>query len=78
LIFEALRFRPINSMVGRVAKQDHSLAAGEQHQTLIRKGTRVSALTWSAMFDPGVLDAPAEFRPDRPRLPLPALRHGAA
>src|SRR5207302_590010 len=66
LIFEALRFRPINPMVVRVAKEDYSLAAGEQHQTLIRKGTTVFALTWSAMFDPRVLQAPEEFRPDRP------------
>ena len=66
LIFEALRFRPINPMVVRVAKEDYRLAAGEPHQTLIRKGTTVFALTWSAMFDPRVLDAPEEFRPDRP------------
>jgi cytochrome P450 len=66
LIFEALRFRPINPMVARVAKEDYRLGAGEPHQTLIRKGTTVFALTWSAMFDPRVLDAPEEFRPDRP------------
>src|SRR5271166_1746856 len=66
LIFEALRFRPINPMVVRVAKEDYRLAAGKPHQTLIRKGTTVFALTWSAMFDPRVLDAPEEFRPDRP------------
>jgi cytochrome P450 len=65
-VFEALRFRPINPMVVRVAKEDYRLAAGERHQTLIRKGTTVFALTWSAMFDPRVLDAPEEFRPDRP------------
>lgn len=66
VIFEALRFGPINPMVVRVAKEDYCLAAGEPHQTLIRKGTTVFALTWSAMFDPRVLDAPEEFRPDRP------------
>jgi cytochrome P450 len=66
LVFEALRFRPINPMVVRVAKEDYRLAAGEPHQTLIRKGTVVFALTWSAMFDPRVLEAPEEFRPDRP------------
>jgi cytochrome P450 len=65
-VFEALRFGPINPMVVRVAKEDYSLAAGEPHRTLIRKGTIVFALTWSAMFDPRVLDAPEEFRPDRP------------
>lgn len=66
LIFEALRFRPINPMVVRVAKEDYRLAAGQPHETLIRKGTTVFALTWSAMFDPRVLDAPEEFRPGRP------------
>ena len=66
LIFEALRFRPINPMVQRVAKEDYRLAAGQPHETLIRKGTNVFALTWSAMFDPRVLEAPEEFRPDRP------------
>jgi hypothetical protein len=39
-------------MVVRVAKQDYHLAAGEPHQTLIRGGITVFALTWSAMFDP--------------------------
>jgi cytochrome P450 len=66
LVFEALRFRPINPMVQRVAKQDYRLAAGEPHETLIRKGTSVFALTSSAMFDPRVLEAPEQFRPDRP------------
>ena len=66
LIFESLVFSPINPMVVRVAKEDYRLAAGKPHQTLIRKGTAVFALTWSAMFDPRVLDAPEEFRPDRP------------
>jgi cytochrome P450 len=66
LVFEALRFSPINPMVQRVAKQDYRLAAGELHETLIRKGTSVFALTWSAMFDPRVVDAPEQFRPDRP------------
>ena len=66
LIFEALRFSPINPMVVRVAKEDYQLAAAEPHQTLIAKGTTVFALTWSAMFDPRVLDAPEEFRTNRP------------
>jgi cytochrome P450 len=66
LVFEALRFRPINPMVARLVKEDYCLAAGEPHQTLIRKGTTVFALTWSAMFDPRVLDEPEEFRPGRP------------
>lgn len=66
LIFEALRFAPINPMVVRVAEEDYQLAAAEPQATRIAKGTTVFALTWSAMFDPRVLDAPEEFRPDRP------------
>jgi cytochrome P450 len=67
LVFEALRFRPINPMVVRVAKEDYRLGAGEPHETLIRKGTTVFALTWSAMFDPRAMDAPEQFRFDRPQ-----------
>jgi cytochrome P450 len=66
LVFEALRFQPINPMVVRVAKEDYRLGAGEPHETLIRQGTAVFALTWSAMFDPRVMDAPEQFRSDRP------------
>jgi cytochrome P450 len=66
LVFEALRFSPINPMVVRVAKEDYRLAAGEPHEMLIPRGTTVFALTWSAMFDPQVVEAPEEFRPGRP------------
>ena len=65
-MFEALRFRPINPMVVRVAKEDYHLAAGEPHATLIPKGSTIFALTWSAMFDQRVLARPEEFRPGRP------------
>lgn len=66
LVFEALRFAPINPMIVRVTQEDYLLAAGEPHQTLIPKGTTVFALSWSAMFDPHVVAAPQEFRLDRP------------
>ena len=66
LVFEALRFRPINPMVIRVAKEDYRLAAGDAHEALIPRGTNVFALTWSAMFDNRVLEAPEDFRPGRP------------
>ena len=66
LVFEALRFRPINPMVVRVANEDYRLRAGEPHETLIHKGTSVFALTWSAMFDPRVIDTPEQFQSDRP------------
>ena len=66
LVFEALRFHPINPMVVRVTNEDYQLAAGEPHATLIPKGSTVFAMTWSAMFDPRVLERPEEFRPGRP------------
>ncbi len=66
LVFEALRFRPNNPMVVRVANEDYRLGAGGPHETLIRKGTTVFALTWSAMFDERVMDAPEQFLSDRP------------
>jgi cytochrome P450 len=66
LVFEALRFRPINPMVVRVAKEDYHLAAGEPHATMIPKGSMVFALTWSAMFDPRVVERPEAFQPGRP------------
>jgi cytochrome P450 len=49
-----------------VLKKDYHLAAGEPHGTHLRKGMVVFALTWSAMFDESVLEAPDEFRADRP------------
>jgi cytochrome P450 len=66
IVFEALRYRPINPMVVRVTKEDYHLAAGEPHATVIPKGTKIFALTASAMFDPRVLDQPEAFRPGRP------------
>jgi cytochrome P450 len=66
LIFEALRFSPVNPMLVRVTNADYSLGASEEHPTMIAKGRTVFALTWSAMFDPRVLDAPEQFRPGRP------------
>jgi cytochrome P450 len=66
LVFEALRFSPINPMVVRVANEDYHLAAGEPHATLIPKGSTVFALTWSAMFDPRVVEQPEAFQPGRP------------
>jgi cytochrome P450 len=66
LVFEALRYRPINPMVVRVTKEAYHLAAGEPHATVIPKGTMVFALTASAMFDPRVLEQPEAFQPGRP------------
>ena len=37
-----IRFRPINPMVLPVAKEDYRLAAGEPHETLIRKASTIA------------------------------------
>lgn len=66
LVFEALRFRPVNPLVERLVREDYLLGAGARHATLIPKGATVFALSWSAMFDERVLEAPEEFRPGRP------------
>jgi cytochrome P450 len=66
-VFEALRFRPNNPVLPRIAAADHVLAKGEAHEARIAKGTVVLAATQSAMFDEAIVDAPEEFRLDRPR-----------
>lgn len=66
IVFEALRFRPINPLVVRVLKEDYTLGAGEPHETRLPAGAVVFNLTWSAMFDERMLDAPGEFKPGRP------------
>jgi cytochrome P450 len=65
-IFEALRFNPNNPGVFRIAAEDYVVARDSAHATLIRKGTHVLAATQSAMFDERFVEAPNEFRVDRP------------
>ncbi len=65
-VFEALRFHPINPGLFRVAAQDYVVAKGENRERKIPKGTLVLAATQSAMFDDLEIDAPHEFRIDRP------------
>ncbi|MCB9930094.1 MAG: cytochrome P450 [Alphaproteobacteria bacterium] len=66
IVFEALRFRPINPLVVRVLKQPYTLGAGTPHETALPAGAVVFNLTWSAMFDERVLETPTEFKPGRP------------
>jgi cytochrome P450 len=65
-VFEALRFHPNNPGVFRIAAQDYTLAKGTEHATSVPTGTQVLAATQSAMFDGSVIDAPKDFRIDRP------------
>jgi cytochrome P450 len=66
IVFETLRFRPINPLVIRQVKQDYLLGAGEAHATMIPKGGVVFNLTASAMLDERVVEKPVEFNPRRP------------
>jgi cytochrome P450 len=65
-VFEALRFNPNNPGVFRITAEDYLLAKGSLHETLIRKGMSVVALTQSAMFDERMVEQPNDFRIDRP------------
>ena len=64
-VFEALRFRPMNPGIFRIANRDFELARGERRATVIPKGATVVAATQSAMFDALRLVEPDEFRLDR-------------
>jgi len=65
-VWEALRFSPIVAFMFREAAATHTLAGGTAREKVIGKGTILLPLSLSAMFDPDFVDAPEEFRPDRP------------
>lgn len=65
-VFEALRFNPNNPGVFRIAAEAYTVAKGTMRATTIPKGASVLAATQSAMFDESKVDAPNEFRVDRP------------
>jgi len=65
-VFEVLRFNPNNPGVFRIAAEEYTVAKGTMRATAIPKGASVVAATQSAMFDENKVDAPNEFRTDRP------------
>jgi cytochrome P450 len=65
-VFEALRFRPNNPGLIRIAAEDYVVARSELHATKIPKGAQVLAATQSAMFDGRMVESPNEFRIGRP------------
>jgi cytochrome P450 len=66
IVWETLRFNPIAPYLFRRAEQDYTVGAGTDHAHTIRAGTTVLALTLSAMFDESAVEAPEDFRADRP------------
>jgi cytochrome P450 len=65
-VWEALRFRPHNSGLLRVANSDQAVAAGTQREETIPAGAVVYAATESAMSDASAVEDPDSFRVDRP------------
>jgi cytochrome P450 len=65
-LFEALRFNPINPVIYRRAVRTTTIAANTLRARKIPEGALVLASNLSAMFDPLKLEAPNEFRVDRP------------
>jgi len=65
-VWEALRFSPIVAFMFRELASPYVLARGTAREKVLGKGTVVLPLSQSAMFDPDFVDAPEDFRPDRP------------
>ncbi|GAC1469833.1 MAG: hypothetical protein PVSMB7_19780 [Chloroflexota bacterium] len=65
-MFEALRFHPQNFGLLRRCAVDYTVARGTDRATTIPVGTVTLVATQSAMMDHHVVDAPTEFRLDRP------------
>jgi cytochrome P450 len=65
VLFEALRFHPINPGPFRLCKRDTVVAAGTSRATTIRAGTMILVSTQSASFDPRRVPEPNRFDPSR-------------
>jgi len=66
IVWEALRFSPMTTLVLRVAAAAAVIAPGSNHQVTVPAGRAVAAGIGSAMFDPAVFPAPDDFQ-TRPR-----------
>ena len=66
IVWEALRFNPMTSLVIRVAGSAGVVAPSSPYETPIPAGRVVAAGIGSAMFDPGVFPDPDSFQ-ERPR-----------
>ncbi|MDP2711505.1 MAG: cytochrome P450 [Solirubrobacteraceae bacterium] len=74
--FEASRFRPQNFALLRYVPQDTTIAAGSDRETTVKAGSTVFAATLSAMHDERAIEAPGEFRVDRPWSDYMLFGHG--
>ncbi len=74
--FEASRFNPQNFALLRYVAQDTTIAAGTDRATKVEARSTVFAATLSAMHDERAIDAPDEFRVDRPWSDYMLFGHG--
>ncbi len=74
--FEASRFRPQNFALLRYVPEDTTIAAGTDRETRVKAGSTVFAATLSAMHDERAIEAPDEFRVDRPWSDYLLFGHG--
>ncbi|MGH2943671.1 MAG: cytochrome P450 [Solirubrobacteraceae bacterium] len=75
-VFEASRFRPQNFALLRYVAADTTIAAGTDRETEVKAGSTVFAATLSAMHDERAIEAPDEFRVDRPWSDYMLFGHG--
>jgi cytochrome P450 len=66
LLWEALRFDPVNPFIYRRAVRETVIARGTLRARRVPRGAMVLAANLSAMFDPIVLEQPEAFHPTRP------------
>lgn len=66
VLFEALRFNPVNPVIYRRATRDCVIAEGTLRECAIKQDAMVLASNLSAMFDPAAVDDADDFRTDRP------------
>ncbi len=66
IVWEALRFNPINPLVFRYTETDTLLAEGTEREVKIPQGTIVFACTASAMWDSNFVVNADQFRVGRP------------
>lgn len=75
-VFEASRFNPQNFALLRLCPKKTVIAAGTDRETTVKAGSTVFAGTLSAMHDERAIDAPDEFRVDRPWSDYMLFGHG--
>lgn len=76
IVWEALRFDPVNPWLGRYAEQDYVIAKGTARETFIPKGSLVLASTESAMWDEEVFPQSSSFALNRDQSKFMHLGYG--